>query len=157
MAGCVCNQGIRPECIVGVEEKVRVGLRVQPHIIGQWTHAPVGELVRLVHIQLEYALEEVRQGEPLVWQQPHCLARVKHVDNVQAVVALQPDNVAVCAMQYLQTGMEMTHVLRVVHMCACVFVSLSPSFPPFSVMKAVGGGVTRAGSPSQCLGLQNTR
>ena len=65
----------------------------------------------VVHLDSSIALHDAGEAELLVLQHPRSLARVKQVGDVDAKVALQPEDVPIAPMQHLHHLQDCTQVL----------------------------------------------
>ena len=71
------------------------------HLAGQWPHTPIRELVLLVCEDGAVELKQIGEADLLVANSPCRLPGIKHVDEVQAEVPLQPLNILVRSMEHL--------------------------------------------------------
>ena len=67
-------------------------------------NAPVGQLKRLVCSDVAHGREQIGQGKFGIRKHAHRLSSVKHVDDIQTTIALQPLHIKVSTMQNLGEG-----------------------------------------------------
>mmetsp|Transcript_24730 Transcript_24730/g.54385 ORF Transcript_24730/g.54385 Transcript_24730/m.54385 type:complete len:227 (-) Transcript_24730:97-777(-) len=102
--GWCCQQCIA-QSIVRVQQIVRVCSGVIHKFLGEWTLSPISQLVFLVGLMIAIKLDQVCETVPTAEIQHSCrLASVKHVDNVNRKVALQPHNIGIGTMQNLHNA-----------------------------------------------------
>ena len=87
--------------VVYIEEVVSVFPGVLKHLLGEGALSPVSQLVLLVCQHSAVVLEEESQAEAWFLQDSRCLSRVKHIDNVEAKVFLEPLHIVVSSVQHL--------------------------------------------------------
>ena len=118
LLSAIAREQLQPQAVVNVQQVVRVFARIAGHLLAQWSNSPVRELVLLVRIHIaathsmdiQYSsrdrssagenalgrpvlLVQVRQREPRQPQHARGLPCIEHVDNVQAEISLQPEDV----------------------------------------------------------------